>query len=182
MDFSFRFDFWLSRLPASPRDLGRVERCVVRVAKGERRTPEAVRVSPEGGVEGDAWAREASRRDGNQISLINVHLLRAIVGGDEGRMPLSGDNLQVDLDLSERNLPTGTRLSIGDALLEVTPEPHRPCRFFHERFGADAVKRVVRANRTGRRGRGVLARVLQAGTIRVGDEIRVERPDRVPPT
>ncbi len=182
MDFSFRFDLWLARLPASPRDQGRVEGCVLRPAAGERLVAGEIRVTPEDGVLGDAWARSSDRRDGNQISLINVHLLRAIAHGDEARMPLSGDNLQVDLDLSERNLPTGARLWIGDAVLEITPDPHRPCRSFHERFGADAVKKVTRANRTGRRGRGVMARVLRAGTIRVGDAIRVERPAPVPPS
>ena len=175
MDFSFRFDLWYARLPASPRDEGRVVRCVLRPAHDRRETPEAIRVSPERGVELDRWGGDAARRPGNQVSLINVHVLRSLAGSEE-RMALSGDNLQVDLELSEENLPVGTRLSIGSALLEVSADPHRPCRKFHERFGASAVKKVVRASKRGKRGRGVLTQVLRAGEIRVGDVIRVERP------
>jgi MOSC domain-containing protein YiiM len=175
VDLSFRFDWWYSRLPASPRDEGRVVRCVTRPAIDRRETPDSIRVSPERGVELDRWDTDPHRRAGNQVSLINVHVLRSLAGGEE-RMALSGDNLQVDLELSESNLPVGTRLSIGSALLEVSADPHRPCRKFHERFGASAVKKVVRASKLGRRGRGLLATVLRAGEIRAGDTIRVERP------
>ena len=179
MDFSFRFDLWYALLPASPRDDGRVVRCVIRPAHDQRTTPAAIRVSPERGVETDRWDSDAARRPGNQVSLINVHVLRSLAG-DEERMALSGDNLHVDLELSESNLPVGTRLSIGSALLEISADPHRPCKKFHQRFGANAVKKVVRASKKGRRGRGVLATVLRAGEIRVGDAIRVERPARGP--
>ena len=179
MDLSFRHDLWRRALPRSPRDEGRVEGLVVRPGgdgAGARRVEQAIRVTPDDGVVGDAWARSEHRREGNQVSLINVHVLRSIAGDDPERRALSGDNLQVDLDLSEENLPVGTRLEIGDAVLEVTPEPHRPCRSFHERYGATAVKKIARAVRTGHRGRGVLCRVAQAGTVRVGDAIRVRRP------
>lgn len=175
MDLSFRFDLWYALLPSSPRDEGRVVRCVVRPAHDRRETREAIRVSPERGVEQDRWTADPARRPGNQVSLVNVHVLRSLAGSEE-RMALSGDNLQVDLELSEQNLPAGTRLAIGSALLEVSSDPHRPCKKFHERFGASAVKKVVRAGKRGRRGRGVLATVLRAGEIRVGDAIRVERP------
>ena len=175
MDFSFRFDLWYALLTASPKDEGRVERCVIRPAHDRRETPAAIRVSPERGVEQDRWDSDAARRPGNQVSLINVHVLRSLAGAEE-RMALSGDNLQVDLELSEANLPVGTRLAIGSALLEVSADPHRPCKKFHQRFGASAVKKVVRASKKGRRGRGLLATVLRAGEIRVGDVIRVERP------
>jgi hypothetical protein len=175
VDLSFRFDLWWALLPASPKDAGRVVRCVIRPAHDRRATPDTIRVSPERGVELDRWDSDAARRPGNQVSLINVHVLRSLAGAEE-RMPLSGDNLHVDLDLSEANLPVGTRLAIGSALLAISADPHRPCKKFHQRFGASAVKKVVRASKQGRRGRGVLASVLRAGEIRVEDPIRVERP------
>lgn len=176
MDLSFRFDWWYKRLPKSPRDEGVVERCVIRPSHGERLTPMEVRLSPTGGIEGDRWIDDEHRRPGNQVSLMNVHVLRSIAG-DESRMPLAGDNLLVDLELSEENLPSGTRLEIGDAVIMISNDPHRPCRHFHQRFGATSVKKIVRANRVGRRGRGVLAEIVKAGTIRVGDRIRVQRED-----
>jgi len=174
VDFSFRFDRWFERLTPSPRDEGVVERCVVRPSHGARTTPTEIRLTPEHGIEGDRWSSDEHRRPGNQVSLINVHVLRSIAGGDE-RMALSGDNLHVDLDLSEENLPPGTQLSIGDVLLAISTDPHRPCSQFRDRFGVGSVKRVARADRVGRRGRGVLAQVIRAGTIRVGDKIRVLR-------
>lgn len=178
MDFSFRFDWWFRSLPASPRDAGRVVRCVVRPSAGERLAPAEVRVTPEGGVEGDRWATAAHRRPGNQVSLINVHVIDSLSGGDEARARLSGDNLHVDLDLSEANLPVGTTLTIGEVVLQVSSEPHRPCKSFHARFGKSGAQKVARANRLGRRGRGVMAQVVRGGNIRAGDAIFVRRPDQ----
>jgi MOSC domain-containing protein YiiM len=166
-------------LPSSPRDVGRVERCVVRPSPGERTTPAEIRLTPAGGIEGDRWSTDDRRRPGNQVSLMNVHVLRSISGGEE-RMSLAGDNLLVDLDLSEANLPPGTRLEIGDAVIMVSTDPHRPCRQFHDRFGATSAKKIARANHVGHRARGVLAEIVQAGTIRVGDEIRVRRSVSTP--
>ena len=177
LDLSWRFDRWFDNLPRSPRDAGRVERCVVRTGPGRRETPEAIELVPGRGVSGDSWGAHAWDEEGNQVALINVHVIRALCEQDESRTPLSGDNLQVDLELSEENLPIGTRLSIGtEVVLVVSPVPHRPCRHFHERFGSGAAKKVARANRRGLRGRGVLCLVERGGTVRVGDPIRVGRP------
>jgi len=153
-----------------------VHACVIRPGPGERLRAESIHVTPGEGIEGDRWATDEHRREGSQVSLVNVHVVRSLADGDEGKMALSGDNLQVDLDLCEANLPAGTRLLIGGAVLEVSTEPHRPCRQFVERFGATGAKKVARANRVGHRGRGLLCLVHREGTIRVGDEIRVERP------
>ncbi len=177
-DLSWRFDVWYALLPRSPRDYGRVERCVVRTGPGQRATPEAIELVAGRGVAGDTWGRHGFDDQQNQVSLVNVHVIRSLSGGDE-RSPISGDNLQVDLELSEENLPAGTRLSIGaEVVLLVSPVPHRPCPSFVERFGATAAKKVARANRRGLRGRGVLCLVERGGTVRVGDPIRVERPDQ----
>lgn len=179
MDLSFRFDGWYRRLPASPRDEGRVEGLVIRPAggaPGTRRRCASIVLDPKEGIVGDRWAEGPERMSGAQVSLINVHALRSLAGGDEEKMALSGDNLHVDLDLSEANLPIGTRLEIGSTVLEVSEVPHRPCRSFHERFGATAAKKVARGVRIGLRGRGVLCRILTAGTIHVGDRIVVRRP------
>ena len=174
LDLSRRHDLWLARLPRSPRDEGRVDALVVRPpgTVGERETPDRVELNADG-IVGDKWAADPEAPDGTQVSLINVHMARA-VGGE--RAPLTGDNLHVDLDLSEENLPVGTRLEMGSAALVVSEVPHRPCGSFLERFGARAAKRVARAGRTGLRGRGVLCRVGQPGVVEVGDVIRVVRP------
>jgi MOSC domain-containing protein YiiM len=176
MDLSFRHDFWLARLPASPNTLGRLERIVVRPRNGERDEPGSVEVSVERGIHGDRWEHDDRRRTGAQISLMNVHVLRAIAGDDASRMALAGDNLIVDLDLSEANLPVGSLLTIDQVVLQVSAEPHRPCAAFLARFGVAAARRVARGTRTGRRTRGVLASVVQAGTLRAGASVHVKRP------
>lgn len=179
MDLSFRHDLWLARLPRSPSILGRLELLVVRPRRGERIEPAEVEVSVERGVHGDRWELDPDRSAGAQVSLMNVHVLRAIAGGDAARLAPAGDNLVVDLDLSEKNLPVGSLVTIGDAVLEISPQPHRPCRSFVERYGALAAKRVARGTRTGRRTRGVLAFVVRPGILRVGASVHVKRPGSV---
>jgi MOSC domain-containing protein YiiM len=176
LDLSFRFDRWIDALPKSPLDAGRVERLVLRTGPGQRATPQRVELRVGAGVVGDTRVGHEHALPENEVALMNVHMLRAVCEGDEARMPLSGDNLLVDLDLSEANLPIGTRLCMGAAVLRVSPVPHRPCDKFVRRFGARAAKRVARANRRGLRGRGVLCTVERGGGVAVGDTIRVERP------
>ena len=174
MDLSFRHDLWWARLPKDERDEGRVKLLVLRPVEGQRELVPNLRVSVEGGIEGDRWSAEEERRPGSQVSLMRAAVLDSFARDDEHRAQ-AGDNLVVDLDLSESNLPVGTRLVIGSAVLEVSADIHRPCAKFHERFGKRAAQRVARANRRGLRGRGVLTRVVQAGEISLGDRILVER-------
>jgi MOSC domain-containing protein YiiM len=159
---------------SSPQDRGKLEAIVVRPEQNQRELPESVYLSPEGGVEGDRWATMKDQ-DGRpnfeaQISLANARLLR-LIAGDEERLALAGDNLIVDLDLSESNIAAGQRLAIGEALLEVTDLPHTGCGKFAQRFGTDALRYINAAERRSLRLRGLYAYVLRAGTIRVGDVI-----------
>ncbi len=176
LDLSFRFDPWFDSLPKSPRDRGNVHRVVLRTGHGERSTPGAIEVQIGRGAIGDSWPTHEFSTPGNEVAIINVHLIRSLANGDEARMALAGDQLIADLDLSEANLPVGTKLSIGGAVLRVSGVPHRPCGHFIARFGATAAKKVARANRRGLRGRGVLCSVEQSGAIRDGDAILVSRP------
>lgn len=177
MDLSWRFDFWYRALPKSPRDEGRVRALVKRPPEGgsgAREIVDSAEFSPEVGMHGDRWSVDEERTGDDQISLVNIHVISAFADSPEERARC-GDNLHVDLDLTEENLPVGSRLEIGSVVLEVSPQPHQPCKKFLDRFGQSAVKKVLRANRTGRRGRGVICMVVQAGWIRVGDAIRVSR-------
>lgn len=169
-------DLWYDALPRSPREDGEVIRCVVRTGPGERATPDSIEVRVGQGVAGDSWPVHVHSAPESEVSLINIHVARAVADGDEARSPLTGDNLQVDLDLSEANLPPGTLLEIGTAVLRVTAYPHRPCKSFIARFGDLHTKRIARAFRTGKRGRGVLCNVERDGTMAIGDRIRVVRP------
>ena len=101
---------------------------------------------------------------------MNARAAQAIAGSEE-RRPLAGDQLYVDLDLSIENLPAGTRLAVGDAVIEVTPEPHTGCAKFSARFGTDALKFVNKSPGRELRLRGVNTRVVTPGTVRAGDAI-----------
>src|SRR5688572_12350429 len=135
----------LGAIMASPPDVGRLDAIFIRPKKNERRSLNVARLSQAGGVEGDRWRTNHWRRlaDGrsdpnSQISLMNVRVLRHVAGSEDA-MCLAGDNLIVDLDLSEANLPAGSRLQIGnDVILEVTAEEHTGCHKFSRRYGVQA--------------------------------------------
>jgi MOSC domain-containing protein YiiM len=112
-----------------------------------------------------------------QINIMSARVI-ALVAMDRERWPLAGDQLFVDLDLSAHNLPPGTRLGIGEAVLEVTPLPHTGCAKFMARFGIDAVKFVNSPEGKELRLRGLNARVVQSGSIRAGDPVRKLPRDR----
>ena len=164
----------INQLTASPQNQGALESIVLRLPEERRATPQAAEVTPEGGLQGDRWARAISPNSRAQISVINSRFLKIIAGDDE-RMSLAGDNLVVDLDLSDENLPTGTQLQIGGAIFEVTDLPHTGCQKFERRYGADALKVVNAEVYKSRRLRGLFIQVVQAGKIQVGDSISVLR-------
>ena len=104
--------------------------------------------------------------------LITTFNRAALVAQSPDRMQLAGDQLFVDLDLSGANLPAGTRLAIGSAIVEVTAQPHTGCRKFVARFGLDAMKFVNSPIGRELNLRGINAKVVQPGTIRVGDVVK----------
>jgi MOSC domain-containing protein YiiM len=99
----------------------------------------------------------------------------ALVAGDAERWPLAGDQLYVDLDLSEAALPPGTRLEVGSAVIQITEQPHRGCAKFAARFGREALRFVNSATGRELRLRGLNAKVVTGGTVRPGDIIRKVR-------
>ena len=84
---------------------------------------------------------------------------------------MAGDNLFVDLDLSRENLPSGQLLRIGECVIEITEQAHNGCSKFSQRFGAPALKVVNSPAGKQLRLRGVYAKVITAGRVRVGDLI-----------
>ena len=101
-----------------------------------------------------------------QLTLMSSRVI-ALVSQEKDRWHLAGDQFFVDMDLSRENVPAGTKLTFGTAVIEVTAEPHTGCGKFVERFGADAMKFVN--SRKDLNLRGVNAKVVQAGVVRVGD-------------
>jgi MOSC domain-containing protein YiiM len=164
----------LAHILQSPRDRGVLEAIVIRPATDARQPLQQAELSPEQGLHGDRWVKGgATRPDGRpdpdmQLTLMNARTI-ALIAGEPTRWPLAGDNLYVDLDLSDDNLPPGTRLRVGTALLEVSAAPHTGCNKFAARFGLEATRFVN--SREGKRLhlRGINAKVLEPGTVTVGD-------------
>jgi len=162
----------------SPSDGGTVELIVRRPAVDEREVLAAGMLDVQAGLVGDTWPARGSSRTadgsphpGMQLTVMNSRAA-LLVAGDPDRRMLAGDQIYVDLDLSPANLPPGTRLALGSAVIEVTDQPHLGCAKFAARFGTDALRFVN--SRVGRqlRLRGLNARVIVTGTVRSGDAVR----------
>jgi MOSC domain-containing protein YiiM len=161
----------LDALPPVPTDDGRLTCIVRRRPDGERETLSTVLLSRDEGVPGDGWARRPPRDPEAQLAVMRHDVATLIASGQP--LTLFGDNLFVDLDLDAANLPTGTRLRVGDAVVTVTPKAHNGCSKFRGRFG-DAALRFVQAPATRHRNlRGVYWKVVESGEASVGCAIRV---------
>ena len=168
----------LSEVLASPKDDGEVKMIVRRPNVDRREVLDAGDLDVTEGLVGDNWRSRGSRQtnDGSahpemQLNLMNSRVV-ALVAQSEDRWALAGDQFFVDLDLGKENLPAGTRLAMGSAIVEVTAVPHLGCRKFVARFGLEATKFV-----NSRRGkklclRGINARVIEPGRVVTGDRIR----------
>jgi hypothetical protein len=174
----------LPHIRSSPSDEGALELIVRRPAVDQREVVEAAELDLEKGLVGDTWVHRSSRNtsDGSPHPLMQLNVMNAraiaLIAGDAERWSLAGDQLYIDLDLSVENLPAGTRLAIGDAVVEVTEPPHRGCQKFSSRFGLDALRFVNSEVGRALRLRGLNARVVVPGTIRQGDVV-TKMPDAV---
>jgi MOSC domain-containing protein YiiM len=158
-------------LAGAHRDEGRLSLIVFRRADGVRETPAATRLTLEEGVPGDDWCRRPPRDPEAQLAVMRHDVARLIANGQP--LTVFGDNLFVELDLSAGNLPTGTRIRVGGALVEVTPKAHNGCRKFNGRFGNDALRFVADKATRDQNFRGIYWKVVEPGDVRVGDAIRV---------
>ena len=167
----------LAEIRQSPGDAGVLHLIVRRPKVDAREVLEEARLDVVEGLVGDTWrTRGSSRRPGGpnpdmQLNIMNARSI-ALIAQSKDRWPLAGDQLFIDLDLSADNMPPGTRLALGSAVIEVTAPPHTGCGKFASRFGVDAVKFVNSAVGKQLRLRGLNAKVVQTGLIRTGDLVQ----------
>jgi hypothetical protein len=162
----------LEALSAAPADSGSVALIVRRTELGGRR--EVVARSPlsvQRGVPGDKWDWGSKRKPEAQITVMQTGVATLIANGQP--LSLFGDQLFVDLDISKENLPLGTQLRIGNAIVEVTPKPHNGCEKFAARFGAAALRFVNKPDTRHRNLRGIYVRVIEDGEAAAGDRVEV---------
>lgn len=165
----------MEHIRQSPRDHGELRMIVRRPRDDEREVLDHGELSFSEGLVGDNWKQRGSNhtpdRSANLDAQITVMSARTIelLAREKERWALAGDQLFVDFDLSDVNIPPGTRLAVGSAILEVSAQPHSGCKKFSARFGVEALKFVNSPEGKQLHLRGINAKVIQAGTIRVGD-------------
>ena len=169
----------LEDIRQSPAGGGSLLMIVRRPGTDEREVVEEAALDVDVGLVGDNWKARGSPRtpDGKanpeaQITMMNSRLL-ALLAQSQERWPLAGDQLVIDMDLSVDNLPPGTRLSIGSAMVEISAKPHTGCEKFEDRFGREALRFISTPLGRSLRLRGVNTKVVRSGTIRVGDAATV---------
>lgn len=161
----------LAEIQRSPREQGTLALIVCRPRRGERIVLESAELDVDNGLVGDRWA-EGKRNRESQLAVMNSRAI-ALIAKSLDRWPLAGDQLYIDLDLSVEHLPPGTRIAIGAAEIEVSPEPHMGCKLFRTRYGADAQRFVNSTLGRALQLRGINAWVAKNGTVRTGDPVRV---------
>src|SRR5687767_13020030 len=168
----------LDEIRKSPKDEGVLEMIARRPKINEREVLERGTLDLTEGLVGDNWKKRGGSRSGSaighpemQLNIMNSRAI-ALIAWERNRWSLAGDQLYIDLDLSDENLPPGSRLEIGSAIIEITPIPHNGCKKFTQRYGIDAVKFVNSPVGKQLHLRGVNAKVVQSGTIRVGDIVK----------
>ncbi len=168
----------LDHIRQAPHDNGLLQLIVRRPHIDEREILNTAQINTEVGLVGDTWTQRPSRHTpdkspslNSQITLMNTRAI-ALFAQTEDRWSLAGDQLYADMDISEDNLPAGSRVIIGSVILEVSSQPHTGCAKFSARFGADALKFVNSPEGRQLRLRGVNMKVIQSGEINVGDVVK----------
>ena len=168
----------LDRIRSAPADIGKVELIARRPAEEQRELLEVAELDLERGLVGDMWSHRpsSSTDDGGpnpeaQVTVMSARAAALVAGDEQADWAQAGDQLYVDFDLSQANLPPGARLQVGDAVLEVRELPHLGCGKFARRFGVDALKLVNSDEGRELRLRGVNTRVVVPGAVRPGDRV-----------
>ena len=165
----------LDKIRQAPKDNGELQLIVRRPQIDQREVLEQAELDLAAGLVGDNWKTRGSRRteDGSAHPDMQLNVMSArvidLIAQAKANWALAGDQLYLDFDISAENLPIGSRLRIGSAVIEVTPPPHTGCHKFVSRFGLEAMKFVN--SEVGRvlRLRGFNAKVVEPGSIRVGE-------------
>ena len=161
----------LENVRRSPRETGTLEMIVARPAVDDRAILDVAELDVDRGLVADRWS-QGSRPNPNSMLTVMNSRAADLVAGDRAGWALAGDQLFADFDLSPENIPPGTRLAIGSAVIEVSDQPHLGCEKFAARFGQVAREFANSPEGTALNIRGINTRVVRSGSIQVGDAVR----------
>lgn len=164
---------------SAPKTGSAVELLCLRPDFGQRHFVDEVTVTRASGIPGERWGTapwlklpDGSGHPGIQVSILPRRVLD-LVWRDRANVVHPGDTFICDLDMTEANLPVGTLLAVGTAVLRVSDVWNDACAKWKVRHG-EAAFDWVRTHPTLRL-RGVLCSVDQDGVIRNGDAVEVLR-------
>ena len=166
-----QLELGVEHILAAPSDMGNLKLIVARPDVDQRETLEEGHLDPEQGLVGDSWITRGNANPEVQLTIMNARVI-GLLAQTRDRWAFAGDQLYLDMDLSDENLPPGTQLALGDAIIEVTAPPHAGCKKFATRFGVDATVFVNSWRGKKMNFRGINAKVIQSGDIKVGDAAR----------
>lgn len=166
----------LGHVRQAPQEVGTLDLIVARPAVDERVQLASAELAVDRGLVADRWSRGSRTNPKSQLTVMNTRAAQ-LVAGERSRWELAGDQLYADFDLSPENIPPGTRLAIGSAVIEVSDQPHLGCEKFAARFGQPAREFANSPEGIAVNFRGINTRVVQSGIVRVGDAVQ-KLPDQ----
>lgn len=168
----------LPHILKAPKDEGVIHKLCYRPGFRKRTFVDELSLSVADGVKGDRWKEFGWLKlpDGSADPRIQVCVLQKRVldcvwrEGDSVDYP--GDTMIVDMDMSEANLPTGTRLQVGSAIIEVSDVFNDACTKWSARYGKESREWINVPDNVPLRLRGILCRVVQDGSVKLSDLMR----------
>ncbi|PZQ97999.1 MAG: hypothetical protein DI533_12795 [Cereibacter sphaeroides] len=166
---------------SAPKTDAPIKMLCFRPGFNKREFASRLRLSRRDGIIGDCWNVNPWLRlaDGSadprmQVSILPTRVLDLLWRDREGTIH-PGDPIIADLDLSGENLPVGTLVRAGTAILRVSDEPNFGCVKWKARYGADALKWVANPAHAAYRLRGVLCSIEEDGELTLDDRLTVLR-------
>ncbi len=173
-------DAGLPAIRRSPADEGTVEMIVRRPDLGLRECLDVGELSTETGLVGDTLGRPSQpthrRRRAPPGHAAQPHqrprCRRSSPGATTSSGPWPATSSTSTSTCRWRTCRPGPAWPSGTAVIEVTDQPHTGCAKFRQRFGAEAHRFVTQGEGADLRLRGINAKVVQPGTVCVGDVVR----------
>ena len=167
----------------SPKDNGKLELIVIRPDVEQRKILSTGELSTVEGLVGDSWIKrpdsktpDKKPRLGTQITIMNSRvtslITKKLYKSEKEKFEkwsLAGDQFFVDMDLSYDNLPPGTKLSLGNAEIEISSDPHNGCEKFKNWYGKDARDFVNSEMGKKHNFRGIQGKVIKNGSVGINE-------------